>query len=60
MESSSDALTVYGFAGLKAVDYRLEYSTAESLFFVIAPNDVVVARPRDLDDHVSWLLERCK
>jgi hypothetical protein len=32
--------------------------TTESLFYVVSPHDVVVAKPRDLDDHVSWLLER--
>lgn len=58
VESSSDALTVHGFESLHATDYRLAYLTSESLFFVVSPKDVVVARPRDLDDHVSWLLER--
>lgn len=26
-------------------------------FFIISPKDVVVAKPRDEDDHVAWLLE---
>jgi hypothetical protein len=30
----------------------------ESLYYIVAPKDIVLARPRDLDDHVSWLLER--
>ena len=32
--------------------------TTESLFYVVSPKDIVVARPRDLDDHVTWLMER--
>lgn len=32
----------------------------ESLFYIISPNDIVVARPRDLDDHISWLMEKQK
>ena len=31
---------------------------AENLFYVVSPKDIVIARPRDLDDHISWLLER--
>lgn len=25
---------------------------------MVSPRDIVVARPRDLDDHMGWLLER--
>eukprot|EP01136_Pigoraptor_vietnamica_P007289 Opistho-1_new@41342 len=27
------------------------------MFYIVSPRDIVVARPRDLDDHVAWLLE---
>jgi hypothetical protein len=30
----------------------------ESLFYILSPLDLVVARPRDYDDHVTWLLQR--
>jgi hypothetical protein len=30
----------------------------ESLFFVVAPADIVVAKARDCDDHITWLLQR--
>ena len=36
--------------------YRRATSDDDTLFYVLAPKDLVVARPRDLDDHVSWLL----
>ena len=29
----------------------------QSMFYVVSPKDIVVAKPRDLDDHISWLLQ---
>ena len=29
----------------------------ESLYFLVSPKDVVVARVRDMDDHISYLIE---
>ncbi|PRP83024.1 RING zinc finger-containing protein [Planoprotostelium fungivorum] len=57
-EISSDALTIHGFEQYKANHYRLGFMSEESLFYVVSPRDIVVARPRDLDDHVAWLMER--
>lgn len=37
-----------------------EYSEGESLFYIISPRDVVVAKERDQDDHIDWLLEKKK
>lgn len=34
--------------------------SSDSLFYVVSPKDVIVARPRDLDDHISWLIEKGK
>ena len=31
---------------------------AEPLFYLASPNDVVLGKPRDCDDHVAWLLEK--
>ena len=42
------------------MDYRLDYMTTESLFYVVSPRDIVVAKPRDLDDHITWLLQNEK
>jgi hypothetical protein len=36
--------------------YRRATRDDDTLFYVLAPKDLVVARPRDLDDHVAWLL----
>ncbi len=68
---SSDALPIHGFQTYRATDYRLEYlrsnssgvvdsKSAESLFYIVSPKDIVVARSRDVDDHITWLLQRSR
>jgi hypothetical protein len=37
---------------------QLCHVEGESLFFVVAPADIVVAKARDCDDHITWLLQR--
>lgn len=32
----------------------------EPIFYVVSPKDIVVAKPRDLDDHITWLIEKKK
>uniref|UniRef100_A0A3Q3AWS8 Vacuolar protein sorting-associated protein 41 homolog n=1 Tax=Kryptolebias marmoratus TaxID=37003 RepID=A0A3Q3AWS8_KRYMA len=59
-EISSDALTVRFFRDNECRDYRLEHSEGESLFYIISPKDIVVAKERDQDDHIDWLLEKKK
>ncbi|KAG7524880.1 vacuolar protein sorting-associated protein 41-like [Solea senegalensis] len=59
-EISSDALTVRHFQNNECRDYRLEHSEGESLFYIISPKDIVVAKERDQDDHIDWLLEKKK
>uniref|UniRef100_A0A5F9DMY6 Vacuolar protein sorting-associated protein 41 homolog n=1 Tax=Oryctolagus cuniculus TaxID=9986 RepID=A0A5F9DMY6_RABIT len=59
-EISSDALTVRGFQENECRDYHLESSEGESLFYIVSPRDVVVAKERDQDDHIDWLLEKKK
>jgi hypothetical protein len=29
----------------------------EGQFFIVSPKDVVLAKPRNPDDHVQWLME---
>ena len=38
--------------------HQLCHVEGESLFFVVAPADIVVAKARDCDDHVTWLMQR--
>eukprot|EP01012_Entosiphon_sulcatum_P025382 TRINITY_DN306_c1_g2_i1.p1 TRINITY_DN306_c1_g2~~TRINITY_DN306_c1_g2_i1.p1 ORF type:complete len:938 (-),score=231.64 TRINITY_DN306_c1_g2_i1:71-2587(-) len=59
---SSDALNIRGFEGFKAVDYRLEHNeqTVENIFYILSPQEIIIARPCDNDDHVAWLLKHKK
>lgn len=70
-ELTTDALSIYGYDRYKAKDYVLAHapfqgsSSAggqwaagdEPLYYIVSPKDVVIARPRDADDHVNWLLQ---
>ncbi|CAG8470961.1 7415_t:CDS:10 [Dentiscutata heterogama] len=57
-EISIDALPLHGFMHYQANDYVLDYFPSEDMFYVVSPKDLVLARPRDSDDHVGWLLDR--
>jgi hypothetical protein len=62
-ELSSDALPIEGFEQYQANDYKLRYlqtgtSDEDALYYIVSPHDIVMARPRDADDHVAWLLAR--
>ncbi|ESO12746.1 hypothetical protein HELRODRAFT_105502 [Helobdella robusta] len=56
-EVSNDALSIKGFQSYKCVDYHLECNVDECMLFIVSPKDVVVARQRDEDDHIDWLIE---
>lgn len=59
-EVAADALSIRGFEEYRCNDYHLEYIEGENLMLVVSPKDVVVAKPRDLDDHLDFLIEREK
>ncbi|CAG8500991.1 4625_t:CDS:10 [Ambispora gerdemannii] len=60
-EISTDALSLHGFQQYQANDYVLDFLPSdEDLFYVVSPKDLVVAKPRDLDDHIGWLLDRLR
>ena len=56
-EISSDLLSPRQFMENKASDYFFEYLTEEGLYLIVSPKDVIVAKPREEDDHVTWLLQ---
>ncbi|XP_045167945.2 vacuolar protein sorting-associated protein 41 homolog isoform X2 [Mercenaria mercenaria] len=62
-ELSNDALSIRGYQNYRCNDYHLgnmcinENVIEDNLFYIISPKDVVVARPRDQDDHITWLIE---
>eukprot|EP01128_Nolandella_sp_AFSM9_P007906 TRINITY_DN448_c2_g1_i1.p1 TRINITY_DN448_c2_g1~~TRINITY_DN448_c2_g1_i1.p1 ORF type:complete len:900 (+),score=188.05 TRINITY_DN448_c2_g1_i1:24-2702(+) len=59
-ELSTEALSIQGYEKWTVTDYLLDFSSQDSLYYIVSPHDVVVAKPRDLDDRISWLLERAK
>ncbi|CAH1452513.1 unnamed protein product [Lactuca virosa] len=70
-ELATDALPVLGFEHYKAKDYSLAHvpftgssyaggqwaAGDEPLYYVVSPKDVVIAKPRDAEDHINWLLQ---
>ncbi|PVD30846.1 hypothetical protein C0Q70_10121 [Pomacea canaliculata] len=56
-ELSNDALTMRGFEEYRINDYHLECIPDENIFFIISPKDVVISRLRDMDDHITWLMD---
>ncbi|CAA7391119.1 unnamed protein product [Spirodela intermedia] len=70
-ELTTDSLPVHGFEHYLAKDYGLAHAPFtgssyaggqwaagdEPLYYIVCPKDVVIARPRDAEDHISWLLQ---
>ncbi|KAM0945251.1 putative chromatin regulator PHD family [Dioscorea sansibarensis] len=70
-ELTTDALPVHGFEHYKAKDYALTHAPFsgssyaggqwaagdEPLYYIVSPKDIVIARPRDAEDHINWLLQ---
>ena len=57
-EDSSDPLGLLDFQSFTAGDFRVAAVWGESVYYICSPCEIVVAKPRDADDHVTWLLER--
>ena len=58
IEESNDALSIRGFPEYRCNDYHLEYLLDENVYYIVSAKDIVLAKQRDMDDHVSWLLDR--
>ncbi|GFQ01023.1 vacuolar protein sorting-associated protein 41 homolog [Phtheirospermum japonicum] len=70
-ELATDALPIHGFEHYKAKDYSLAHAPFsgssyaggqwaagdEPSYYIVSPKDVVIAKPRDTEDHISWLLQ---
>ena len=59
-ECSVDLISIRDYEKNKCYDYRLDFLRDENTFFVVCPKDIAVARPRTIDDHIDWLIERQK
>ena len=60
-ELAMDALTITGYERFGCNDYVLVDIPADEgdpYYIVLSPKDIVVVRPRDWKDHVTWLVER--
>ncbi|KAJ3692977.1 hypothetical protein LUZ60_012072 [Juncus effusus] len=69
-EITTDALPVHGYEHYKAKDYALAHAPFtgssyaggqwaagdEPLYYIVSPKDIVIARPRDAEDHINWLV----
>ncbi|GJN01348.1 hypothetical protein PR202_ga18609 [Eleusine coracana subsp. coracana] len=70
-ELTTDALPIHGYEHYKAKDYALAHAPFsgssnaggqwaagdEPLYYILSPKDIVVAKPRDAEDHIAWLLQ---
>ncbi|KAI9138627.1 hypothetical protein BKA69DRAFT_1127186 [Paraphysoderma sedebokerense] len=64
-ELSSDGLNLQGYENFQAKDYKLVHNltvttSEEPQFFILSPRDIVLAKARDTNDHISWLLSKNK
>ncbi|XP_031573890.1 vacuolar protein sorting-associated protein 41 homolog [Actinia tenebrosa] len=75
-EISADALSIRGYQHYRCDDYHLvgfidvikypsisgyhENVTEDNLFYIVSPKDIVLAKPRDIDDHIGWLMSHNK
>jgi len=37
-----------------------ENVSEENLFYIVSPKDLVLAKPRNIDDHIKWLTDHGK
>ncbi|KAF2904559.1 hypothetical protein ILUMI_01606 [Ignelater luminosus] len=56
----TDSLSLRGYEEYTVNDYHLEVLIEENRFFIVAPKDVVIASPYDLDDRIQWLIQHGK
>ncbi|KAJ8313760.1 hypothetical protein KUTeg_008321 [Tegillarca granosa] len=56
-ELSNDAISIRGFEEYSCNHYQLECITEENLFYIVSPKDIIVAKQRNQDDHIAWLLD---
>jgi vacuolar protein sorting-associated protein 41 len=55
-----DSLTIKGYEKLFATHYKLEHNTYDQVYYIVAQSDIVAAKPRDLTDHLQWLIKKEK
>lgn len=53
----TDSLSLRGYEEYTVNDYHLDVLIEENRFFIVAPKDIVVACPYDVDDRIHWLIQ---
>ena len=53
----TDVLQVKEYQSCTSLEYHLESLHEELLYFVVSPKDVILAKNRDHDDRIQWLIE---
>lgn len=56
----ADSLSLRGYEEYSVNDYHLDVLLEENRFFIVAPKDVVIASPYDLDDRIQWFIQHSK
>ncbi|XP_054157899.1 vacuolar protein sorting-associated protein 41 homolog [Oppia nitens] len=56
-EISSDILSPKSFNNCRSSDYHVDCLPEEGLYLILCPKDLIIAKPREEDDHITWLLE---
>ena len=59
-ELSLEELSIKGYESCGSNDYNMSVLTYDHFVYICAPNDLVLAKPRDMDDKVGWLKERLR
>lgn len=56
-EISNDSLFPRGYRNYKHSDYSLEYLSEDGIYFVVCPKDLIIAKPKEDDERLTWLIE---
>ena len=59
-ELSLEELSINGFETSGPNDYNMSVLSIDHFVYICAPNDLVLAKPRDMDDRVDWLKDRLR
>jgi vacuolar protein sorting-associated protein 41 len=54
-------ISVKDFESFNVNDYHLEHlasvNAIDAAFYLVSPQDIILIKPRDLSDHIKWLLD---
>jgi len=50
-------LRTRGFEKYTLLDYHMDSMIDDLLYFIVTPKDIILAKSRDQDDHVEWLMK---